>query len=538
MEFEEQIWGPGIDQYSRNFNLRPREALEGEDQTSGNSELPLLPDLELLLYSQPFDPGNDDDDATEQSLTRATRIVRNYMAQSRRKVFDTYYGFLCIRHLMQLLCLSVLRETDDLGFLDSLSVNVSWVTLSQAISVRALQKANDTLALDSSLAGLYKTLPFSGFGRDDSGAERDGLFLSRILWADRATFLRLSILGLLPGLSVFLLALLRITPAKSEKNLKHQQCVFVQDLSLRHYLVGSKLDRSVLQHAAMIRGDRKSDWMSMNRVVDQDDSRRIANAYTALLQVSQRDVSNAKLLSVEVIGRLGLFVLTTVRSPTPIAPLQLTALMCTSIEFFWLLLEHRPRISVLDWDDIMYYASCIIALIRSLEKRRIRTDEDKVAFSKALGDADIHSLVGRTLLLVTLEGRMGSRPGGYVDLWGDFLSTALLISQSVAYSSQFTPEHILLARYAWLKVWEQIEVFWGLSASDVDQDPKVRQRVADMYRIWEEIRLVLDDETGLPRKCAYPRCFRPVATKRLLGARWACKQCDDVAYCDRICQRA
>ncbi|KAG8723575.1 hypothetical protein FRC09_002721 [Ceratobasidium sp. 395] len=288
----------------------------------------------------------------------------------------------------------------------------------------------------------------------------------------------------------------------------------------------------------MIRGDRKSDWMSMNRVVDQADSRRIANAYTALLQVSQRDVSNAKLLSVEVIGRLGLFVLTTVRSPTPIAPLQLTALMCTSIEFFWLLLEHRPRISVLDWDDIMYYASCIIALIRSLEKRRIRTDEDKAAFSKALGDADIHSLVGRTLLLVTLEVRMGSRPGGYVDLWGDFLSTTLLISQSVAYSSRFAPEHIPLAKNEWLKVWEQIEVFWGLSASDVDQDPKVRQRVADMYRTWEEISLVLDDETGSPRKCAYPRCFRPVATKRLLGARWACKQCGDVAYCDRICQRA
>ncbi|KAG8793211.1 hypothetical protein FRC12_003501 [Ceratobasidium sp. 428] len=437
---------------------------------------------------------------------------------------------------MQLICLSVLRETNDLNFLDSLSGNLSWVKLSQAISVRALQKASDIIAINSSSARLYNTLPFSGFGWDNSGVERDGLFLSGILWADRATFLRLSVDGLLPGFSVFLLALLRMLPTKSEKDL-HQQCVYVQDLALRHYMVGSKLDRSVLQLVAMFRSDRESGW-KQNRVVDQDDSRRIAHAYTALLHVSQRDISNVKALSVDVMSRLGLFVFATVRPPTPLTSLQLTTLVCTSIEFFWLLLEHRPRISVLDWDDMMHNAGSICTFTGVLEELRMLTEKDKVAFSKALGDADIHNLVGRTLLLVTLEVHMGSDCEEYVGLWEDFLSAIVQISQSAAYSLRFAPGHLPAAKADWLKVWEQIEVFWGINLADRDTASKVRQRVADLRRTWDKIHLVLDDEIGAPRQCAYPRCFRPVATKRLLGARWACEKCGTVAYCDLICQRA
>ncbi|KAG8723574.1 hypothetical protein FRC09_002720 [Ceratobasidium sp. 395] len=288
----------------------------------------------------------------------------------------------------------------------------------------------------------------------------------------------------------------------------------------------------------MFRGDRESGWKQQNRVVDQDHSRRIAHAYTALLHVSQRDTSNVKVLSSDVMRRLGLFVFATMRPPTPLTSLQLTTLVCTSIEFFWLLLEHRPRISVLDWDDMMHNAGSICTVATALEKLRILSEKDKATFSKALGDADIHNLVGRTLLLVTLEVRMGNDSEEYVGLWEDFLSAVARISQSAAYSLRFAPDHLPPAKADWSKVWEQMEVLWGLSLADKDIVSKVRQRVVDMRRTWDMLHLVLDDDIGTPRKCAYPRCFRPVATKRLLGARWACEKCGDVAYCDRICQRA
>ncbi|KAG8704072.1 hypothetical protein FRC09_003790 [Ceratobasidium sp. 395] len=187
---------------------------------------------------------------------------------------------------------------------------------------------------------------------------------------------------------------------------------------------------------------------------------------------------------------------------------------------------------------MMHYAGSICTFAGVLEELRILTDKDKVTFSKALGDADIHNLVGRTLLLVTLEVRMGSDSEEYVGLWGEFLSAVVQISQSAAYSLRFALDHLPPAKADWLKVWEQIEVFWGLSLADKEMASKVRQRVVDMRRTWDMIRPVLDDETGPPRKCAYPRCFRPVATERLLGARWACVKCGDVAYCNRICQRA
>ncbi|KAG9091005.1 hypothetical protein FRC07_011956, partial [Ceratobasidium sp. 392] len=210
------------------------------------------------------------------------------------------------------------------------------------------------------------------------------------------------------------------------------------------------------------------------------------------------------------------FVFSTLR--TSIAPpLELTAFACTSIEFLWLLIQHRPVISVADQDKLIHNAlyvytftayvsfqSATIASnqgiwLRTIEEHRILNVDDRRAFGQALGDVELQNLVGRTLLIAT----QGHEPRE-IQLWEAFLGTILQVAKSAAYASIFTPARIPGAKADWAKVWEQIEVFWGLSLSDRHRAEAARQRVADMHRAWDRIHLVLDHETGVPHKAFLP----------------------------------
>ncbi|KAG9094937.1 hypothetical protein FS749_011487 [Ceratobasidium sp. UAMH 11750] len=391
----------------------------------------------------------------------------------------------------------------------------SWNELARIATLKALQLAGEATTNSTSLEALYRVFTSRNFELDNSTIEADSSFLVRVLWLNRAYFLKLCAGGLLPGCSLLLLALLKLFPVTPEQNFR-QNCLLLRDLSSRHFLVGSNRDRQILQLIYIY-------------------ARRVAQAYSGLLYVSQRDVPSAQVLSVDFTRFIYKFVLSTL-GPTNIAtPQDLISVSFTSVEFLWLLVEHRPRISVPDQDKLRLFMLYIQTFTTKIEEQRIVTGEDRRAFGLALGDADFQNLVGRILLIATLEGSELHD----INLWEGYLGSILQVIKVIAYSSVFTPERIPDAKADWVKVWEQIEVFWGLSLSDARRAAEVRQRVADMRRAWDITHTALDhSETGVPRKCAYPRCFRPIATKRLLGAQYACERCGTVTYCDRICQRA
>ncbi|KAG8718600.1 hypothetical protein FRC08_004844 [Ceratobasidium sp. 394] len=182
---------------------------------------------------------------------------------------------------------------------------------------------------------------------------------------------------------------------------------------------------------------RMIEWHTgVDHFIDREDSRRVAQAYSGLLYVSQRDVPSAQVLSVDFTRFIYKFVLSTL-GPTNIAtPQDLISVSFTSVEFLWLLVEHRPRISVPDQDKLRLFMLYIQTFTTKIEEQRIVTGEDRRAFGLALGDADFQNLVGRILLIATLEGYLGS---------------ILQVIKVIAYSSVFTPERIPDAKADWVK---------------------------------------------------------------------------------------
>ncbi|KAG9078358.1 hypothetical protein FS749_009658 [Ceratobasidium sp. UAMH 11750] len=411
--------------------------------------------------------------------------------------------------------------------------NSSWKELARITALQALQLAGEATTDDTSRQALYRVFASPTFDLDNSTPDRDSSFLVLMLWMECTSFLKLCTDGLLPGCSLLLLALWKLFPVAPEENFR-RDCLFLQELSFRHFLVGSNRDRQILQLVSVYIIDRKIEWGGTNRSFDQEDSRRVLQAYSGLLYLSQRDIPSAKVLPVDLMSFIYKFVLFTLGPMDMAATLDLTSLSSTSIEFLWLLLEHRPHILATDQDKLRHYLLYIQNFTVKIEAASILTIEDKLTFGLALGDADFQNVVGRILLITALDGSELHD----IELWEAFLDSISQVSMVIAYSSLFAPKRIPGAKADWAKVWEQIEVFWGLSLSDGRRAAEVQQCVADMRRAWDTVHVALDDETGVPRKCAYPRCFRPVATKRLLGARYACERCGTVTYCHRVCQRA
>ncbi|KAG8718601.1 hypothetical protein FRC08_004845 [Ceratobasidium sp. 394] len=217
-EHQRRYLGSGIEQYARGFGLYPQEILDGETLPLELDDISSLAALEASLISSAFDPWNSDNDPTTISFNRAIQILRNYITRSGLKIFERYYGFLCVRHLLQITCLTVLREMsgqDD--FPGSSQHGNSWNELARIATLKALQLAGEATTNSTSLEALYRVFTSRNFELDNSTIEADSSFLVRVLWLNRAYFLKLCAGGLLPGCSLLLLALLKLFPVTPEQ---------------------------------------------------------------------------------------------------------------------------------------------------------------------------------------------------------------------------------------------------------------------------------------------------------------------------------
>ncbi|KAG9074690.1 hypothetical protein FS749_013714 [Ceratobasidium sp. UAMH 11750] len=202
MNTKEDIWGPGIEQYTRDSSLYPQEILDGETLPLELDDIPSLAALEVSLISCAFDPWNGNNDPTTISFNRTIQILRNYIAKSG----------------LNITCLTILRgmsNQDD--FLGSSQHGNSWNELARITMLKALQLAGEVTTNSTSLEALYCVFTSHNFDLDNSTIKADGSFLVRVLWLDRASFLKLCADGLLPGCSLLFLALLKLFPVTPEQ---------------------------------------------------------------------------------------------------------------------------------------------------------------------------------------------------------------------------------------------------------------------------------------------------------------------------------
>jgi hypothetical protein len=128
------------------------------------------------------------------------------ISDSKQQVFKSYYGFLCVRHLLHIVCMTILLETATLGtFVESLAQDISWNEFARATSNEALQRGFQSMP--HQLAHDYFETIFKRptFDFGTSSTETNIVFLVRVLWEDRGSFFTLCSRGLLPGCTMLLL---------------------------------------------------------------------------------------------------------------------------------------------------------------------------------------------------------------------------------------------------------------------------------------------------------------------------------------------
>ncbi|KAG8795403.1 hypothetical protein FRC12_014887 [Ceratobasidium sp. 428] len=349
------IWGPTFEEYhTQTFEPHPSKLVDAEIADFSREHAGLLPLSYIETSLAYFDPRTSDFGLTAQlSFNDIIAMLRKYLNQSKHKIFEHYYGFLCTRHLLHITCLSVLRETNIQDkILDSLPGNASWSQFSQYIVFAALDEASEALANDELLEDFVEFVAGccgTGFGTEDV------LFIVAELWRDRDSLLRLCMDGMLPGCSLLLLTSMEALPTEVNES-TYKSHMHLQGLSFRLFLVGSHRDRQLLQPVCTFTPENDIDWPDdFEGYVDSADSQIITEAYSGLVAVWQ-ETFDTEILPIDLAIRLDRFILKTAAHNTEMRSHNLILILHTSLRLLWLIFEHRGRIPVDDHINIRDYA--------------------------------------------------------------------------------------------------------------------------------------------------------------------------------------
>ncbi|KAG9081619.1 hypothetical protein FS749_007531 [Ceratobasidium sp. UAMH 11750] len=402
---DDGFWGPELDQYSRDFDPYISEIFwQTYSDSSGTHEIPTLDGLETILGLS--DPRRSDFHKAKLSISEAMKILQLYTTNG-QPIFKHYWGFLCVRYILHTTCLTLLQEVDMLDeVLGLLPPSEDWNEFSDAIAGAASGLTADTVTTTALPRILNQIFSETHFAEFEGAVETDAGFLIREFWMDRQSFFTLCSSGLLPGCALLFLALTAWKWFPTEPRDRFRgYCLFLQDLCHRLYLVGSNEDLQVVHLVCMYIIDKVPEWdMFEERFVSPEDSRELAWAYGELLSESRNDESIVEVLSVEIMGLLGKFVLEMLMVDDTATLQEILVVNHQNFEFLWLFLEHRSRVSLVDSDRIKYYAAIIFMVTANNQTHLVKTREDQVDFARMLAASEIVGLMTHTLLMVMDKG--------------------------------------------------------------------------------------------------------------------------------------
>ncbi|KAG8730328.1 hypothetical protein FRC10_002864 [Ceratobasidium sp. 414] len=109
MASREQLWGPGLDYYSQNFD--PRKSTISDEATAAfyNAHgIPSLATLEKIICKPNIVEKKVK--VIGARLSEITKIFQKYTAMNDAKIFNNRYGFLCVRPMLHLTCLTIISN--------------------------------------------------------------------------------------------------------------------------------------------------------------------------------------------------------------------------------------------------------------------------------------------------------------------------------------------------------------------------------------------------------------------------------------------
>ncbi|CAE6436375.1 unnamed protein product [Rhizoctonia solani] len=295
---EHPEWGPGFREYTMTFEHRLHTAFKryvGEEEIiiDASRDLIPLPLLETTLavgenmHVVGFQTG-------DRIFPTLINTIKKYTAIFSGCIFERYYGFLCIRHLVRMVCIGILTKGGIFeGVLDRLNSNLPWVHLLGVLSDATLLYMWGYLEkYDQNMVFLNGPLFL-----DDTALDLDDAkFLLVLLWNDRASIIPLRAQDALPGLPALILVLSQFIGHNPSLEIKiNPDWLRIQDISLRCYFGCLEVFEDTTEERYVIEqingftlnlfSKHKVHIMDTYQVwfaVDDDDARRVVEMYSNL----------------------------------------------------------------------------------------------------------------------------------------------------------------------------------------------------------------------------------------------------------------
>ncbi|QRV75834.1 hypothetical protein RhiJN_03849 [Ceratobasidium sp. AG-Ba] len=415
-------WGPNFSNYIDVHDKRLKEAykdyMSSREITSVMHDglLPLTTLETLLIVGERmheigYQHGNS-------SFTVLMRTMRQYVKLNKVGIFEHYYGYLLIRHIMRTVCIGILIEANVLGrFLNDLDPNLDPVEASSALADVALDLLGQALATkDAAQVGESLGLrppTYDGFQCVGGLSFDDADFLIITIWENRRRLIPLTELGLLPGFPALLFTLCQLTrfAQKPERDKKWTQ---LQDVMFRSYLVGIPDEQEIMRHLCLTI-DQIIEKLNLvgNASTDDEDARMLVKTYIKMydsIWIGEDDLASIVRLDVaSIIFRFVYSFVTSTRLVDCIA-----GFAQTSLKRIWLEIdqERDKETPVKERGGIRIYSADVFYYIGQLWDRVPPQYERD--FSWIFWELDATALLGRVVLMITREE--GNNP----EFWENF----------------------------------------------------------------------------------------------------------------------
>ncbi|KAG8773476.1 hypothetical protein FRC12_002518 [Ceratobasidium sp. 428] len=316
MKQDHPKWGPNLDRYLKIFDDRVEKAFDNymtSQETTSVAHDGLLPlaVLETMLtvgenmHITEYQHG-------ENSLPILMATIRRYTELTETGIFNYYYGYLCMRHIMRTVCIGTLIECKMLDdFLDCLdpgldSLDVGWMLAEEALKQMTMALPKNGPREMSMCLGC--TSPNGDAFTQVGGLSYDDIeFLVMTLWKDRRSIIVLESSVMLPGFSVLLFTLCQMTIlSKSPSSTK--KWAQLQDMILRFYTVASDIERRVMRELALVLYEETLKYeLAYDYTTDEEDARNVVQAYTDMFRPASSE-ELAPIMMLDISNMLSQFV--------------------------------------------------------------------------------------------------------------------------------------------------------------------------------------------------------------------------------------
>ncbi|CAE7083550.1 unnamed protein product [Rhizoctonia solani] len=537
-------WGPTLSQYMPAFGERVADSFNNYMANEENVfEIPngLIP-LDLLetalavsenMHKIGFQRG-------DKVFPVLMSTLRAYSKLDKGGVFQNYYGFLCVRHLIRMVCISAMRQCKRFDiFLTGIKSDEPWPEVTDRLAASSLESMIAALCSENTtvVANLLGILSQGGhaFVIDGGLSYDDVEFLILALWKDRKSLILLRLCGLLPGLPALLFVLGEMT-VLSKSSIIKRPWLALEDIIFRCYVGDtSNPEREILRQLCIhIESFVLSRYHAISidyEPADKDDPRTVAEAYCTVF-TPPMDLSLTSVIQLDISTMLFRWVLDLLgwQSKRPLAGEDLVPHIIKSAmarltleidqELSRPMTPNRRAFTNRYASEVFIYTSSLVL------QKKIPTKSVQQTLVQMLVDFDFHGVAGRVLMLVTRE--TSNQPPSFDKLYTCFSQ----MNKAFNLLPDPPPEQLASIALIWRKVFLAL-----MQHQQSSLTPTPPELIGEAMEAWDMLRPPTVKRPPDLFECMNPRCSLRVIYAGPPEACILCEECEKVTYCSPRCQK-